>query len=137
MRLFLPSRHPFLQTTKFKLFRITHAPFVIFVTLFEQIFYSKAAERNHSLGGGLLRPPSSRSESAKVAANRASFYSQLATGLGGKWDVETVHSVDEGRGGSALLVGGGEVIEIKARLGKLEDEVVAIREMVKEILSKL
>lgn len=48
-----------------------------------------------------------------------------------------MHSVDEGRGGSALLVGGGEVSEIKARLGKLEDEVVAIREMVKEILSKL
>jgi hypothetical protein len=61
----------------------------------------------------------------------------LASGLGGKWDVETVQSVDEGRGGSALLVGGGEVSEIKARLGKLEDEVVAIREMAKEILSKL
>jgi len=137
LRLFLPSRHPFLQTTKFTLFRITHAPFVLFVTLFEQIFYSKAAGlRGHALGAGLLRPPSSRSESVKVAANRASFYSQLATGQG-KWDVETVHSVEEQRGGSAAMVGGGEVGEIKARLGKLEDEVVAIREMVKEILSKL
>src|SRR5271170_7795338 len=43
LRLILPSRHPFLQRLKFTLFRVTHAPFVLGVTLFEQIFCAKKA----------------------------------------------------------------------------------------------
>jgi hypothetical protein len=123
-RLFLPSRHPFLQRLKFTLFRITHAPFVVGVTIFEQIFCAKIAAMRAPTGA--LRPPSSRS--ARVAANRASFYGQMPM----KLDGEGHHLLEEARGSGAAELG-----DIQNRLKKLEMEISFVQDMLREVIAKL
>jgi hypothetical protein len=120
LRLFLPSRHPFLQRLKFTLFRITHAPFVVGVTIFEQIFSAKTAATT-----GALRPPSSRS--ARVAANRASFYGQMPVKLDGEG-----RPLEEARGSGAAELG-----DIQNRLKKLETEISFVQDMLREVIAKL
>jgi hypothetical protein len=124
LRLCLPSRHPFLQRLKFTLLRITHAPFVLGVTLFEQIFHNKN-EGKHT-GAGMLRPPSSRSPRAVV--QRASMYSQLLV----KSDDETHRALDEPRSSGSAEPG-----DLYNRLTKLEQEISSVKSMVREVLNKL
>jgi hypothetical protein len=124
LRLFLPSRHPFLQRLKFSLLQITHAPFVLCVTVFEQVFCAKNATTHATTGA--LRPPSSRS--ARVAAKRASFYDQIPV----KLDDETRHSLDDFRGSSTAELG-----DIQNRLKKLETEISSVKDMLQEVLDKL
>jgi hypothetical protein len=121
LRLFLPSRHPFLQKSKFALLRLTHAPFVLGVTLFEQIFCANNAAKRAS---NTLRPPSSRS--ARVAAKRVSFYGQIPVKL-----EPEVHFTDERGSGSA------ELVDVRNRLGKLEHEISTLKDMLREVLDKL
>lgn len=124
LRLYLPSRHPFLQRLKFTLFRITHAPFVIGVTVFEQIFCANnAGERTTT---GALRPPSSRS--ARVAAKRASFYGQVPM----KLDSEPHRPLEEARGSGTAELG-----DIQNRLKKLEAEISSFKGMLQEVIDKL
>jgi len=124
LRLFLPSRHPFLQRYKFALLRVTHAPFVIGVTFFEQLFCAKnTADRTTS---GVLRPPSSRS--AKVAAKRASFYGHIPSKLGSEFHIE------EPRSSTSVSVELGETLN---RLKRVEEDVLDMKAMLREILDKL
>jgi len=124
LRLFLPSRHPFLQQLKFTLLRVTHAPFVLGVTIFEQLFCAKNAAMRPTTG--ILRPPSSRS--ARVAANRVSLYSQMPA----KVDSDTHYPFDETRGSTSVELG-----DIHNRMKKLEQEIASMQEMLREVLSKL
>jgi hypothetical protein len=120
LRLFLPSRHPFLRQLKFTLLRITHAPFVLGVTLFEQVFQAKTAAR--MAAGGMPRPPSSRS--ARIAASRASLYSQMPN----KPDSDNHHPME------ARSV---ELGNIQTRLMKLEEEILSVKDLMQQVLDKL
>ena len=124
LRLFLPSRHPFLQQLKFTLLRVTHAPFVLCVTGFEQVFCSKNAAVRPTTS--VLRPPSSRS--ARVAANRVSLYSQMP----GKREAEMHNPFEEIRGSASAELG-----DIHNQLKKLEQEISSVKEMLREVVSKL
>jgi hypothetical protein len=124
LRLFLPSRHPFLQRLKFTLFRITHAPFVLGVTLFEQIFFAKNTTKPATTG--MLRPSSSRS--ARVAANRVSLYGHMPM----KFDGEHHHTSEEARGSGFTEIG-----DISNRLKTLEDEISSIKDMLREVIDRL
>jgi hypothetical protein len=124
LRLFLPSRHPFLQRLKFTLFRITHAPFVLGVTLFEQILCVKNATKGVTTR--MHRPPSSRS--ARVASNRVSLYGQMPM----KSDGEHQHMFEETRG-----YGLAEIGDINNRLKKLEDEISLVKNMLQEVIDRL
>lgn len=125
LRLFLPSRHPFLQRSKFALLRFTHAPYVLGVTLFEQLFYTKNAEKRATTSG-LPRPPSSTS--ARVAAKRASYYSQIAP----KLEIELSAPLEEARASGST-----ETTDIRGRLNKLEEEISSVKRMLREVLDKL
>lgn len=124
LRLCLPSRHPFLQRLKFSLLRITHAPFVLGVTIFEQIFCAQNTTTRATTG--VLRPPSSRS--ARVAANRASFYGQIPV----KVDIEGHHYSEEAKGSGTVELG-----DIQNRLKKLETEISYVKSMLREVIDKL
>jgi hypothetical protein len=121
LRLFLPSRHPLLQKLKFLLLRITHAPFVLFVTAFEQAFYSKQASRQDL--SATLRPPSSRS--ATVAAKRASFYSHFHT----REPFQVVQE-DVGRPPTSGFQ------EVNKHLRQLEEEIAALKDMVRKLVDR-
>ena len=125
LRLFLPSRHPFLQQLKFTLFRVTHAPFVVGVTIFEQVFCSKNAAVRSTIG--VLRPPSSRS--ARVAANRVSLYTSQ---LPAKGDSETHNPFENVRSSTSADLG-----DVQNRLKKLEQEISSVQDMLREVLNKL
>ena len=122
LRLFLPSRHPFLQKSKFALLRVTHAPFVVGVTLFELLFCANNTANRAT--PGVLRPPSSRS--AKVAAKRASFYGQMPSKLGGEMHIEEHHA------STSVELG-----DVHSRLKKVEQDISNVKEMLREILDKL
>ena len=122
LRLFLPSRHPFLQKSKFALLRVTHAPFVVGVTIFELLFCANNTAKRAT--SGVLRPPSSRS--AKVAAKRASFYGQMPSKIG------TEIHVEEARASTSVDLG-----DVHSRLKKVEEEISNVKEMLREILDKL
>jgi hypothetical protein len=124
LRLFLPSRHPFLQRSKFALLRVTHAPFVIGVTLFEQLFCGKNTTDRTT--GGVLRPPSSRS--AKVAAKRASFYGQIPSKIGTEFHIE------EPRSSSSVSAELGDTLN---RMKKVEEDISDMKAMLHEILDRL
>jgi len=109
---------------KFTLLRITHAPFVLGVTLFEQIFCAKDATKRVTTG--MLRPPSSRS--ARVAANRVSLYSQMPV----KFDGEHYHTFEEARGSGLVEIG-----DVNNRLKKLEDEISSVKDMLREVIDRL
>ena len=122
LRLFLPSRHPFLQKSKFALLRVTHAPFVVGVTLFELLFCANNTANRAT--PGVLRPPSSRS--AKVAAKRASFYGQMPSKIGGERHIEEHHA------STSVELG-----DVHNRLKKVEQDISNVKEMLREILDKL
>jgi hypothetical protein len=105
---------------KFTLLRVTHAPFVLGVTLYEQVFYAKNAPR--MAAGGIPRPPSSRS--ARIAANRASLYSQIPN----KPDSDNHHTIE------ARSV---ELGDVQARLMKLEEEILSVKDLLRQALDKL
>lgn len=90
------------------------------VTLFEQIFCAKTKTRQvtHSV----FRPPSSRS--ARVAANRATFYTQLPT----KQDNEPQPTSEEAR-----LTSFAEFGDIHQHLKRLEQEVLSIKDMLQDV----
>ena len=117
MRLFLPSRHSLLQRLKFSLLRMTHWPFVLGITLFEQIFcHQNTAIRSVS---EVLHPPSSRS--ARVAANRLNQYPQLlpkidASGLEEVWGVGTV-----------------EFRDMQSRLRRMEGDMALVRTLLERL----
>jgi len=120
LRLFLPSRHPFLQRLKFSLLRMTHWPFVLAVSLFEQTFcHQNTAIRSVS---GALRPPSSRS--AKVAANRLSQYGQLPP----KMDATVPEEV--------WSVGIAEFRDIQSRLRKMEGDMALIKALLEQLVEQ-
>jgi hypothetical protein len=123
IRLFLPSRHPFIQKSKFALLRVTHAPFVLAVTIFEQIFCSGNGERRGTTS--MLRPPSSRS--AQAAANRISIYSQANP----KSDNDVPMTTEEGRLSSPDLT------DIRQQMTKLEEDMLTVKRLLEDILSKI
>ena len=130
LRLFFPSRHPFLRELKFKILRITHAPFVLGVTLFEQIFHARRGAGARSSSATVFRPPSLRS--ARVAASRAGLYSQIPISRKKKVDVGMHgHRDDAGIPRSA------EILDIQRRMMNLEDEMKSVKSMLQEILGKL
>jgi hypothetical protein len=104
------------------LLQVTHAPFVLGVTIFEQIFCANNATKR---AANVLRPPSSRS--ARVAAKRVSFYGQIPA----KLEPEVNLPVEERSSGSA------ELGDVRNRLGKLEQEISALKAMIGEVLDKL
>jgi len=120
MRLFLPSRHPFLQRLKFSLLRMTHWPFVLGVTLFEQTFcHQNTAIRSVS---GALRPPSSRS--AQVAANRLSQYGQLPP----KMDASGPEEV--------WGVGTAEFRDMQSRLRRMEGDMALVKTLLERLVEQ-
>jgi len=123
IRLFLPSRHPILQNLKFTLLRITHAPFVLFVTAFEQAFYSKQNPREALAGS--FRPPSSSSRSAKVAAKRASFYGRIQS----KEPYQPGHEDVRGAVDS-------EIRDMNVRLRQLEGEIASMKDMIRFLVTR-
>ena len=94
------------------------------VTLFEQIFCSKNATKRATMG--ILRPPSSRS--ARVAANRVSFYNQMPV----KFDGEHHYTFEEARGSGLTEIG-----DIDNRLKRLEDEISSVKDMLREVIDRL
>jgi len=113
-----------LQRLKFTLFRITHAPFVLGVTLFEQIFCGTNATKRSTTG--MPRPPSSRS--ARVAANRVSLYGEMPV----KFDRDLQQQFEEARG-----FGLAEIADVNSRLSTLEDEISSVKNMLREVIDRL
>jgi len=116
LRLFLPSRHPVLQRLKFTLLRITHAPFVLLVTLFEQLYYAKRVPPR----AGTFRPPSAKS--ARVAAKRASFYGQIQSKEPLRPGQEEAHSSTAS-----------ELREMNKHIRKLEGEIESLKDLIREL----
>ena len=55
MRIFLPSKHRYIRRIKFALLRVTHAPFVLGVSLYEHFFCAYKRRTGHRQAA--LRPP--------------------------------------------------------------------------------
>jgi hypothetical protein len=122
LRLFLPSRHPFLQKSKFALLRITNAPIVLCVTAFEQLFC--ATQR---LGKESIVTAAPRLQSARLShvgnKKRSLFDPRIFSR-----EHEVTFATDEpvNRASAGLS-------ELNTRLSKLEDDIVVLKDLVREV----